>query len=44
MLGMQQIVEEHIDNLRRQELDAAQGVRWLMVAYNASGEPASLIS
>lgn len=39
MLGMQQTIASHVEDLRRQEMDAARGVRWLMVAYNASGEP-----
>lgn len=38
MLGMQQTVADHVESLRREELNAAKGVRWLMVAYNASGE------
>ncbi|KAJ4394029.1 hypothetical protein N0V93_003246 [Gnomoniopsis smithogilvyi] len=36
MLGMQQVVADHVEYFRRQEMNAAQGVRWLMVAYNAS--------
>ncbi|CAN8101311.1 unnamed protein product [Discula destructiva] len=36
MLGMQETVANHVEDLRRQEMDAAKGVRWLMVAYNAS--------
>ncbi|ROV96362.1 hypothetical protein VPNG_09065 [Cytospora leucostoma] len=36
MLGMQEAVTEHVEELRRREMDAARGVRWLMVAYNAS--------
>lgn len=39
MLGMQQTVADHVEDLRKQELAAARGVRWLMVAYNASGKP-----
>lgn len=38
MLGMQQTVADHVENLRWKEMNAAKGVRWLMVAYNASGE------
>lgn len=38
MLGMQQTVADHVENLRQQEMNAAKGVRWLMVAYNASGK------
>lgn len=38
MLGMQQAVANHVEDLRRREMNAAKGVRWLMVAYNASGE------
>lgn len=44
MLGMQQPVADHIEDLRRQEMNAAKGVRWLMVAYNASGELSSSYS
>ncbi|KUI57164.1 Multidrug resistance-associated protein 1 [Cytospora mali] len=36
MLGFQEAMVNHIEDLRRQEMDAARGVRWLMVAYNAS--------
>lgn len=39
MLGMQQTVATHVEDLRKQEMTAARGVRWLMVAYNASGGP-----
>lgn len=38
MLGMQQTVAGYVEDLRKQELDAARGVRWLMVGYNASGK------
>lgn len=38
MLGMQQTILNHVEDLRRQDMNAAKGVRWLMVAYNASGE------
>lgn len=41
MLGMQQTVAEYVESLRRQEMNAAKGVRWLMVEYNASGELSS---
>lgn len=37
MLGMQQTVANHIEDLRQREMDAAWGVRWLMFGYNASG-------
>lgn len=43
MLGMQEAVTEHVEELRRREMDAARGVRWLMVAYNASGKIVSLM-
>lgn len=36
MLGIQATVVAHIEDLRRQEINAAKGVRWLNVAYNAS--------
>lgn len=38
MLGIQDFIANHVEDLRRRELDAAKGVRWLMVAYNASGK------
>lgn len=38
MLGMEQAVADHIEDLRQQEMNAAGGVRWLMLGYNASGE------
>lgn len=38
MLGLQQSVTSHVEELRDQEMNAAAGVRWLSVAYNASGE------
>lgn len=41
MLGMQQPISDHVEDLRVREMGAAKGVRWLMVAYNASGEPLS---
>ncbi|KAJ9151860.1 Canalicular multispecific organic anion transporter 2 [Pleurostoma richardsiae] len=36
MLGIQQALENHIQELRHTEMDAARSVRWLMVGYNAS--------
>jgi ABC-type multidrug transport system fused ATPase/permease subunit len=38
MLGMQDAAEENILRLRREEMDRARRVRWMMVVYNASGE------
>lgn len=38
MLGLQQSVTSHVEELRNREMHAAAGVRWLSVAYNASGE------
>ncbi|MBE3047415.1 hypothetical protein IMZ48_33865 [Candidatus Bathyarchaeota archaeon] len=37
MLGVTTHTETLIHNLRRRELDMAKKVRWMMVAYNASG-------
>lgn len=37
MLGITAYVESLIHKLRLQELDMAKRVRWMMVAYNASG-------
>jgi len=37
MLGITKYVETLVVTLRLQELDAAKTVRWMMVAYNASG-------
>lgn len=44
MLGMQEPVTDHAEDLRQQEMNAAKGVRWLMVAYNASGKLSSSFS
>lgn len=38
MLGLQQSIVNHVEDLRNQEMHAAAGVRWLSVAYNASGK------
>lgn len=38
MLGLQRSVMDHVEDLRNQEIVAAAGVRWLSVAYNASGQ------
>lgn len=38
MLGMQQAVADRIRDLRKQEMDAARGVRLLAVQYGASGK------
>ena len=38
MLGMQQAVTDRIQNLRRNEIDAARAVRLLTVQYGASGK------
>lgn len=38
MLGLQQSIVNHVQDLRNQEMHAAAGVRWLSVAYNASGK------
>lgn len=38
MLGMQQAVADRIRDLRRNEIDAARGVRLLTVQYGASGK------
>jgi hypothetical protein len=37
MLGVTAYTESLIQNLRLRELDMASKVRWMMVAYNASG-------
>jgi hypothetical protein len=37
MLGVQQRLAEKVQALRRDELQAASKVRWMMVRYNASG-------
>lgn len=37
MLGMIAYIETFIQNLRLQELEMSKKVRWMMVAYNASG-------
>lgn len=38
MLGLQRSMADHVEDLRDQEMQAAAGVRWLSVAYNASGK------
>lgn len=38
MLGMQQAVTDRIEGLRKNEMDAARGVRLLTVQYGASGK------
>lgn len=38
MLGMQQYVANHVEDLRYREIDAAGGVRRLILKYNFSGE------
>jgi ATP-binding cassette, subfamily C (CFTR/MRP), member 1 len=37
MLGVTTAMESLVHTLRLQELDMAKKVRWMMVAYNASG-------
>lgn len=37
MLGVDTYTEALVQNLRLRELDMAKKVRWMMVAYNASG-------
>lgn len=43
MLGMQQTVVNHVEDLRQREMDAAWGVRWLMFGYNASGKSSTFL-
>lgn len=38
MLGMQEAVVDHIEHLRQNEIAAANRVRWMNIAYNASGK------
>jgi hypothetical protein len=38
MLGLTRQTEALLQKLRAQELEMARKVRWMMVAYNASGE------
>lgn len=38
MLGLQKSVSNCVQDLRDEEMHAAAGVRWLSVAYNASGK------
>lgn len=37
MLGLSPYTEDLVQRLRRLEIGAAKRVRWIMVAYNASG-------
>lgn len=37
MLGITAYTESMVNSLRLQELDMSSKVRWMMVAYNASG-------
>jgi len=37
MLGLSRETEVLLQKLRAQELEMAKKVRWMMVAYNASG-------
>lgn len=37
MLGLSRQTESWLQKLRAQELELARKVRWMMVAYNASG-------
>lgn len=38
MLGVQEAVSDHILEMREEEIEAAKSVRWMMIAYNASGK------
>lgn len=42
MLGITPYTESMVHSLRLEELDMAKKVRWMMVAYNASGKSLSL--
>jgi hypothetical protein len=44
MLGLSRQTESLLQSLRAQELAIAQKVRWMMVAYNASGTFSSSLS
>lgn len=36
-LGMSGILESRVQGLRQDEIDMSKRLRWIMVAYNASG-------
>jgi ATP-binding cassette, subfamily C (CFTR/MRP), member 1 len=38
MLGMADSIESKIRDLRNQEIEVSEKLRWMMVAYNASGK------
>lgn len=38
MLGMAEAIKSKIQGLRSQEIETSKKLRWMMVAYNASGE------
>jgi ATP-binding cassette, subfamily C (CFTR/MRP), member 1 len=44
MLGVTPYTESLVQNLRVEELSKARKVRWMMVAYNASGMAPDLMS
>lgn len=40
-MGLSDAIKKHVENLRGKEIDGSKHVRWMQVAYNASGKFAS---